>query len=230
MIRVKAGQAITGIFVRMMPVIVGKTTSTYVQIVKTALRRFSKIVNTQGIPGLVKYLKACSVSTQQSIAGYKTVTSPRISRTNSGLPRILPVKLRRMIQSGNPGGIKMSLTLFSLYRDFIYDSEVKTSSITGPFTGKKDAVQNLKQYVKDFDRLFVHKNRDSWVTLRDSLVGKFKYFPITTSSPFNLKSVDRIQSTSTNPIVMIRSALGLEPNIVRALQILSELYRPSPTW
>jgi hypothetical protein len=67
-------------------------------------RECSRLAKFSGIKYLVTYLKACQVLLQQSIGGHK-IQSTRplkgaISRTKSGLPRIIPASHRIYIRMG----------------------------------------------------------------------------------------------------------------------------------
>jgi len=58
-----------------------------------------------GLPGVVKYLKVCTVVLQQVIAGHALsdcgLLGMRISRTHSGIPRIIPSRYRGLIKGGH---------------------------------------------------------------------------------------------------------------------------------
>jgi len=213
------GRALTGIFVRMLPVIAGKTTKSLVRVISQSLSRFSFIASTQGIPGLVKYLKAVSVCTQQSIAGYRTVTGTRVSVTKSGLPRVIPVKCRRMIRLGSTAYMRLSLTLSSLYRDFIYESPVKLDSIIAPYSGKFRAVDDIKGYVPNFINLFIKPAYPTTLSIRKSLKDKFLYIPLSKSSP---QASDGF--SSTHPFVLIKSARVMPLTLIKSLRILTNVY------
>lgn len=62
----------------------------------------AKIAKSSGVKYLVTYLKACQVLLQQSIGGYKVHNTRQlngaISRTKSGLPRIIPAYHRYQIR------------------------------------------------------------------------------------------------------------------------------------
>jgi hypothetical protein len=204
----------------MFPAIAGKTTKTLVRSVRWTLSNFSKIVASQGIPGLVQYLKAISVATQQSIAGYRTVTTVRVSRTKSGLPRAFPVVVRRMIRSGSTSYMRLALTLSSLYRDFIYDSPIKLSSITNPYTGNKNAINHIKGDISQFVRLFIRPSFQSPSEIRLALAGKFRYSPISKSSPQAEKGF-----SSSNPFVLIRSCLAMPAHLQDSLNLLLKVLK-----
>jgi hypothetical protein len=232
------GQAITGVFVRLLSVVAGRVTPTFVKVIKTTLAKVSAVANSQGIPGVVKYLKAVGISLAQALAGYKTAQTPRISTTNTGIPRLFPVQLRRMIRLGHTAAMRIATTLSSLYRDLEYDSEPKLKSIVGPYTGNKTIIKELEYFIPRFVKLFVIARLPSGAaSLRDVVTGKFSYFTIFKSSPYVpgkgtteklLKEVG-VKLISTHPITLVRSALGLEPHILDALSILSDVVKAPGT-
>jgi hypothetical protein len=60
-----AGQALTVIFIRLLPAMQGGSTLNTIKCIKNILRMFSSIAKSQGRPGFVKYLKQVSVITQK---------------------------------------------------------------------------------------------------------------------------------------------------------------------
>jgi hypothetical protein len=230
MVKRNLGYSVVGIILRLMPAMQGKVTPSVSNVIKTTLARCSKLAKTQGEPGLVKYLKMCSVALQQSICGYRVPDlSPRISRTNSGLPRILPSLLRKWIRDSKIVWPKrLGLTILSIYRDFIYDSPPKTSTITKPFSGKQEAVELVIKFIPRFVRLFCYAE-----DRRALLGGKFAYFPISKSSPQRggqkeLKEGMGVSLASTHPLILIKSAfaLGEDPKMMHSLELLAKLSGP----
>jgi len=201
------GHAMVGLFQKVQITIVGKVTKMLTNVTTRYFKQLQKIARTQGIPGLVKYLKACSVALQQAIAGHKTVTGTRVSRTKSGLPRIIPVQLRRLIRAGKFPYIKFSLTLLSIFRDFIYPSPVKLSSITSPYSGEKDAISRCLGYLPNFDKIFLNRfvPRKFSSDRRGLVKGKFSFSPIFKSSPQAPS-----ETVSFHPITLVRSAIALK--------------------
>jgi len=187
------------------------------------LVRFSKIAVSQGIPGLVKYLKSASVRLQQWIGGMPPmVLSPRIGLTNDGLPRVLPIVLRSWLRKSRVFAMKMALTLFSLYRDFRIPAKIKLESITKPFSGNQKFLQDLEVYIPQFCKLFCPNQSG-----RDLLKGRFSYFPINKSSPQNLSITlsryIKVGTASTNPFTLIRSALLFSESQLKDLETLALL-------
>jgi len=213
----KGGQSMVGIILRLLPAMQGKVNPNVGRVVKTFFRRLSTLAISQGIPGLVKYLKACSVLTQQSIAGYKIrEISPRVSRTKSGLPRLLPAPLRRLIRVGCFPYIRVALTCLSVFRDMIYKSPVKLSTIEKPFSGKEQWIKIVNGHAGRFVSLFAGNAAG-----RSLCEGKFKPFPIIKASPQSGKLfATETWVTSTHPITLLKSALALTDDQLMKIKIL----------
>jgi len=106
----------------------------------------------QGSAGVVKYLKACSVLLQQSVGGYvikdPSALGPKVSRTRTGIPRIIPSQMRQKIRSGDIVTIRFWLTLFSLYRVIEFPGKLKIATITDPGL-------EISRPLKEFDSFLV---------------------------------------------------------------------------
>jgi hypothetical protein len=204
MFRRNSGQSLVAIIIRLIPAMGGRISPSIVTCIKTMLRKLSAIANDQGIVGLVKYLKMVSVLTQQAISGYKiSEMHPRVTRTNSGIPRLFPVSVRNMIRKGNTFYIRFALTVASLYRDLTYKAKPNLSTITNPYSGNEKIISSIVRFIPTFVKLFVKLPPE---VRRSSLMGKFVYFPILKSSPQVFGPL-----SSTNPIIMVRSAGSLSP-------------------
>jgi hypothetical protein len=87
---------------------------------------------------VVIYLKACCVLLQQAAGGFK-IDNTRdlkcaVSRTGSGIPRVIPPRMRRAVQSKDIWTIRIWLTLFRLYQVIDMRCTVKLESISAPST------------------------------------------------------------------------------------------------
>lgn len=103
-----------------------------------------------GTTYMVKYLKASQLAVQRYLAGSPLksfrelepdLPLPRLS--SRGLPTI--ILSRDLALLGNKGSIaiRFYLTLFSLYRIIEIPSKVKLSTITDPFNGSAEFLQNF---------------------------------------------------------------------------------------
>lgn len=219
MIRRNPDRSITGIIVRLFPAMQGNVSKSLVSSIKKMLKDISKLGKSQGFNGMCKYLKMCGVLTQQSMCGYIIPsTTPRVSRTNAGLPRIIPSEIRVLIRKGHAAYMRLTLTMFSMYRDFLYPihkNDIKTKTITDPFKGNDQTVKEVISNIPRFVKLFVKVP----VSERRALISdKFEFIPISKASPQSTKGL-----ASTNPIVLIRSALALSSLQIEAIKVLAML-------
>jgi len=171
------------------------------------VRAIVHIHKTQGMKGLVKYLKAMGVLIQQSIGGHilRDVgpLGPRVGRNRRGLPRLIPSQDRAQIRAGNPKVIKFWLTLVNIYRVLDMPGRISTNSIVEP--SKEDPSmgserQALRSLLSDFASLVVRlsgKSRLHTRTLFPKIISK--------SSPGTAGPL-----ISSNPLMLILSAMNLE--------------------
>jgi len=112
-----------------------------IRVIISFLRECGKICRSQGKKGLVLYLKNCYLILQQSVSGYYPDRSnlvPRVAVTSNGIPRIIPLIHRRLIEKNNTSYLKLWLSLFSLYRVLTFPGKLKLESITSPSKGSLD--------------------------------------------------------------------------------------------
>lgn len=213
------GHALVAIFIRIFAALGGASTKGLVSDIKTTLTNFSSIAKSQGIRGLVLYLKVCYVCLQQNLCGHlgSNPNTPRVSKTRSGIPRVFPVSMRLKIHRGRAIYIRMALTLLSLYRDLTFKGKMKIESITDPSSAKTGTIQMMKGLIPRFIKLFVLpvSPKDG---MRLWLKGRFSYFPISTSSP----SSSGVWPGS-HPINLKRSAYSLTDKQINDLAILAKL-------
>ena len=158
-------QYLLRIFLRFFPAIGVLVSPVSVKCTLKVIQTMFQLTKTNGKVGLVKYLKVCSVCLQQCIGGHILsdvgALGMRISRTNSGIPRIIPPYHRELIRQGRPEIIRLYLTLFALYRIILIPAKVKLGSITDPFKGTNETI--VDHWIPNFDRVFVqpHFNRFS---------------------------------------------------------------------
>lgn len=173
------------------------------------------IQRTQGTKGLILYLKSCSVSLQQAIGGQVHPNSldlgSRISRTRSGLPRVIPARHRILISNQGPGyavWIRFYLTVFSMYRVIPLVGRPKFNTITDP--GVWYDANALDKFIPKFLKLFVRFD----IAQRLELSRFFKFFVITKSSPQTswifFSPFKRMKALwSSHPLAVIEAGLHL---------------------
>lgn len=93
-----------------------------------------RIYRKGGVKYLIIYLKACSVLLQQSVGGQRLLATQAlgcaVSRTKSGLPRIIPSAHRRRILQRERDVLRVWLSIFSIYRVLEMPGKLKLSTIT----------------------------------------------------------------------------------------------------
>lgn len=235
---VKDGAWWVKVVVRLLEPIGLTVTGPRVHAIVIIFRKISRIGSTQGIKGLVIYLKACSVCLIQALAGHRlhgeSLTKGlgcRISRTNRGIPRFILRNDRLRIRNDEFAMIRFYQTIFNIFRVLDYYGNLKTKTITDPFKGKYQECLVLFQYIppfiaaldlpKVFPRLNVTKEYGIFAHLVDDARGPHA---MTKLRGFYQKGVfamdwitksapgtkfDTALQVSTNPILMIRSAQAL---------------------
>lgn len=170
-IRVKAGTALTNLFLRVKLIAGGSTSLSLIASTKCLATSLRRILKAQGVKGLALFLKSSSVALQQAVSGYIikdfTLVGPRISRTGGGLPRIIPAAHRIIIHNRKPGYlilIRYYLSIFYLYRVLEFKGLVKLETITKP--GVMFDISRFKDFIPMFNTL-MKKNR---VSLSDPLL------------------------------------------------------------
>lgn len=250
MISGNGSRTVVAIFVRMITATVGVLTPQLITDTYILVGSFRSIARKQGIVGLVKYLKVCFVITQQVLGGQYIADlgsiGPRVSRTNSGLPRILPARLRARLLD-NPKIIQYVLTLFGFYRDLECPGLLKTKTITGPYTGSAKAINHFQPWIAIFCTTLKYNLGtvnpvDAFVQVRTDHSGfpnyfdiirqtirkigglrtfdMFSGFPIQKSSPHTIASNQEI---ATNPLAMYRALKDLSNGQVTSLVTLARM-------
>lgn len=195
-----------------------------VKIIYFFMISFYKIYHKQGLKGLVLYLKACSVATQQSLGGYIVADSAkfgkcRISRTNRGLPRIIPRDLRTQIRASDLRVIRFVLTVLAFYRLMEFPGKPDLSTITAPSKASDEALSELERYYKPFVKAFIIDRGFTLNRMKRILQDNCKIFPIFKSSPGTMeglvtwnaveKKFDLEPNFSTSPVAILQSLRSL---------------------
>jgi hypothetical protein len=188
MLRVKAETAIVDLFIRVKLIAGGSTSLSLIKSTVLLARELKRLQKTQGVKGLALFLKSSSVALQQSCSGYVikdfTKVGPRISRTSSGLPRIIPSSHRLIIKNKRPGYlilIRFYLSIFYLYRVLEFKGKVKLNTITDP--GKPFDIERFNIWIELFNRLMI-RNRAKLLDPISFMKSKAAQFAIFKSSPF----------------------------------------------
>lgn len=144
-------------FIRASSLVQGKVTRSSVLGILFILRRCFQLGRRQGQAGLARYLKACSIYTMRYVAGDALHNSaefgPNVSLTSGGLPRILPPRWREALRGRDPTVIRLTLTVFGLYRVLDFKGKLDTRTITSP--GKGVISRELERYLPVFVKSFL---------------------------------------------------------------------------
>lgn len=193
----KEGRPVIIHLLRQMYLTGGKPTKSGISTIRRFLKEINLLKKHQGLIGTVKYLKGCSVLLQQAVAGHVlpdvTPLGPRVRRSHSGIPSIIPAQDRFAICKGDIKVLRLWMTLFSIYRNIDYIGKVKFETIVSPYKGKDI---DFEKYIPRFINLFVNKS----VKLDFSTP-----FSILTSSP----SVNSAVEVSTSVWSLVRSCWSL---------------------
>lgn len=180
-------------------------------------RKICRMQSEQGLKGVVKHLKVCSVALQQSLGGHVqsdlTSLGVRVSRTSTGIPRLIPPIHRKAIRLGNPIVIRYWLTLFSLYRDILIPAKIKISTITSDGIDISGIRLRMSRFLPRFKRLFVFNSRGDLTPSLDAP----KAFSIFTSSPNALPSKGIVSSSPRsvlNATIALKEDKGLRDSLL----------------
>jgi hypothetical protein len=240
MASVKAGRALIRYITSMLPVIGLHTTSSRIRAIVVFTRHISNLYRHNGAKGACLILKVYTVVLQQSLGGHivydLTELKFRISRTNLGLPRVIPRIHRAEIRRGDFKLAKFYLTLFNLYRviefkgDYRFASLVKT--IVTPAKVGVGFIQlqaELLAYIPMFYWAMMPLTGLSAKSLNRELLTSYRdatAFPLLKSSPFTLgqhkfegltraeqaEAMAKLPAVSTHPTAIMAAALALLRN------------------
>jgi len=181
----------------------GNLNQSWVVKVYITIGRLNLIYKRQGAAGTVKFLKAAAVLLQQVIGAHKlddmSGLGIRISRTKSGLPRIICSDHRRLIRQQHILTVRLYLTIFNLYRNIIFPGTIKLATIVEASSVSFTVYDLFERYLSNFLRLFVGRRGFSLGTYRP-----VEAFTISKSSP-NRVSGDSSDEVSTSPEAIYRS-------------------------
>jgi len=186
MLRVKAKLGISRLFQKLRLISKGSLSNSFIKETQILAINLIKIRQNQGTKGLTLFLKSCSVALQQSLAEYRiidmTKVGPRISRTGSGLPRVIPANHRILMVNRGPGCyllMRYYLSIFYIYRVLVFPGKVKLETITSP--GKYYDENRFGIHLENFITLVTSKLK---VKPLEFVRSKVKLFPIFRKSPF----------------------------------------------
>lgn len=133
---VKSVSRLTGLFVRVIPLIVGSSSTSWVKASIVFARFAVALTKSQGQRGLAIYLKAANLILIRSISGKKLLNSrdggTAVAVSHGGLPRLIPASHRARIKGGDISVIRLWLGLFTLYRVLVFRGRLSIKTIISP--------------------------------------------------------------------------------------------------
>lgn len=215
---VKQGRPMMNHLLRLVPLLGGTISPNWARICRAFLQQINLLHKHQGAPGVVKFLKVASVCTQQVVAGYiipdLTPLGMRISRSKSGLPRIIPSLHRKKIMDGDKMVLRFWLTVFSLYRDLHFIGALKLKTITAPSTASPHS-HEVGSLINSFVYL-LFKESDRTFKTGGSI------FQMLTSGPQASRGDDEF---NTHPLSVFRSLINfLKPEYQQLNAALDKMY------
>lgn len=240
MASVKGGNSLIRIAVMLIPVIGIRSTRAKVGCIIVFLRHICRLFKYNGAKGACLILKVYAVTLQQSIGGHRvkdlTELKFRISRTNGGIPRVIPIELRKAIREGDPKVIRFYLSLFNLYRMIEFKGDMRLVSLTKTIISPaKEGIEivslkfDLLRFVTTFFQWFIKLSGLNTKSLRRELLlahREAEAFPLLKSSPFtkgtqDFEGLTKAELTeamikhpvvSTHPLAIHEAANALENN------------------
>jgi hypothetical protein len=180
------GRGLINILLKYMKGVRPRTTKSVVSQVASFTFFVADRVKYSGMRGAVLYLKACQVLLQQSVGGYRVLDiselNVRPKRTNSGLPRIIPSHVRKLILvDRHIPSIKLWMTLFGLFRILEFPGKLKLSTIT-------QSGVNLERFSPKWI-YFLSNFFKPWLFAKVKIpkIGKPILFPILKSGPTSIE-------------------------------------------
>nr|UIW13870.1 MAG: RNA-dependent RNA polymerase [Rhizoctonia solani mitovirus 88] len=183
------------------------------------ISRILFLYRTMGPKGLTMYLKTVAVMLQQYLGDHKLVDPGKVSkvrpsRNNKGLPRLIPVQLRRAIRANHFNTIKWILTVLNLYREIDFVGQPKLSTITNPNSGDMAVFADLLALIPTFFRVLGLR------PITEELWSQHaKLFIIWKAAPGMLKTVyegvvDNVSNYSSNPVNLVLQLRALRMSSV----------------
>jgi hypothetical protein len=133
---VKSVSRLVGLLERVVPLIVGSSSSSWVKASVMFSRFVVALVQKQGQRGAALYLKGSTLVLMRAISGER-LANPRdsgaaVSVSHGGLPRFIPVSHRARIAGGDVAVIRFWLALFTLYRVLVFRGKLSFKTVLAP--------------------------------------------------------------------------------------------------
>lgn len=239
MASVKRGKILAGKMLCILPILGLHTTVSRVRSTFYFVSLVYTLIRNMGPKGACLMLKVYAVTLQQAIGGFKvkdiTGLKFRCSRTNTGLPRVIPSIHRSLIRAGDTGLIRYYLSMFNLYRlmefrgDFRFKSLTKT--ITDPaktLVGHVELRLHMILYIPLFFKALARLIGMNPKALANELSREYgllkpypllKSSPVTAAMPEGMENLTRLEAeelldktpvVSTHPLAVHEAAVALD--------------------
>lgn len=210
MFRVKAGRGWINWLLKVSYSLRGGMTAGVARSAVVCIRAFYQIYKHQGVPGLVHRTKSMYVLTMQSVGKQKILSTqalgPAVSRTGSGLPRLIPREHRMRMRAGDVFYIRLWLSWFSIYRVLTFPGKIKLNTITDPGVYLSDSlIGEFEKIVPLFCAQFGFAKQSSAV----QKIGQVSFPPLSRSTP---SYRDSCRKMSGSPIGILSGAWSLCQN------------------
>lgn len=202
---------------------VTKVSRSWVKVYKAYGAFIFNLYRKGGLKYVCIYLKACSVLLQQAVGGQR-IPSTRplnaaVSRTKSGLPRVIPALMRARIMNREARVIRLWLSLFNLYRIVEFPGKLKLQTITDPSTARQDVVDDFCRYVGEcFYPLLLKINNPAKLFNPSRIKITLRAIPflISKSSPVFARDdhLDGESLSSSSPLGILKAAAFLRKDPV----------------
>lgn len=196
-------------------------------------RALCLIYKHQGPEGLIKFLKTASVALQQYLGKHilddiGEISKVRISRTRSGIPRIIPASFRKDIRNGDFRLIKFVLSVLNFYRNLQMTGKPNLSTITAANKGDMKVMPLLVYYIPHYISAFIRERGFTPTKCQELLSRSGGIFPIYKSSPGMIKEnlpVGGMSNFSSHPVNLISQLRALTSSgLANHIQLLNKAW------
>jgi hypothetical protein len=222
MIQVKLGRPALHHLLRVVGVLGRRNHIGVVKVILTYLAFLHRLQKRNGLPYMVKFMKAAQVLMMQSLGGQRLYDlgplGPRIARTKAGLPRMIPAIHRTRIRSGDQWTVRLWQSLLGLYRVIEIPGTLKLKTITEESTMEEWVVPAFSQFVFGHLKLVIAKmfkrtkvgrgycSPEPFSFLKELRAKPFLVSKSTSAIRKDLEAVNQYSPVSSSPSGVVASA------------------------
>lgn len=222
MIQVKLGRPAVHHILRCVGSLGRRNNLGVVKVIITYLAFLHRLQKRNGLPYMVKFMKAAQVLMMQSLGGQRlhnlNPLGPRLARTKAGLPRVIPALHRLGIRRGDRWTIRLWQSLFGLYRVIEIPGTLKLKTITDPSTMDPSLIPEFSNFVFGHFATIVRKTfrgplakvlsgGDPGLFLRGLKARPFLVSKSTPTARKSTEAVNNITPISSSPAGVVASAI-----------------------